>query len=58
MMKAISALLTLIVTIPIWFFLLYQILDAVHATPAMWAAYWVYLPMNIIAVSLSKLSEK
>lgn len=31
-----------------WYYLVYQILAAVNASPRMWIAYWIYLPMSLI----------
>jgi hypothetical protein len=52
MLKAILALLvavmSLLLTLPIWFYLLYKILVAVNATDLMWFLYWVYVPFSLI----------
>jgi hypothetical protein len=40
--------LTAMVTIPLWLFLLYQILVRVNATTAMWVAFWVYVPFHML----------
>lgn len=36
-----------IICTPIWYYLLYRILIAVHADAPMWIAYWVYVPVGL-----------
>ena len=55
--KAIAGILALLVTMPIWFFLLYRVLDAVNASELMWFLYWIYVPATILVNSLTKLAE-
>lgn len=56
--KAISGLLVLFVTMPIWYWLIYQILVRVQASELMWFLYWIYVPVTLFAHVLAKLSEK
>lgn len=42
------AILRILVTQPIWYYLLYKILQAVEATDLMWFLFWVYLPVGIV----------
>ena len=56
-MKFISAILVLLVTVPIWFYLLYKILIAVNATDLMWFLYWAYVPIAFIASAIAKIAE-
>jgi hypothetical protein len=56
-MKAISGLLALLVSLPIWYYLLYQILVRVDATELMFFLYWIYLPVGIFTAILAKLAE-
>ena len=56
-LKATRALLAVFVGLPIWFYLIYQILERVHASELMWFLFWVYLPVNIILVFIGKLIE-
>ena len=57
-MKAIAGLLALFVTMPIWFFLLHRILEAVNANELMWFLYWAYVPASLLANILAKLAEE
>jgi len=55
--KIVGALLSVFFTMPIWFYLLYQILIRVEATELMFFLYWVYVPICFLAVILLKLAE-
>lgn len=33
---------------PIWYWLVYQILVRVDATPTMWTFFWIYLPVGVV----------
>jgi len=57
-MKAVAAILGLFITMPIWFFLLYRILEAINASELTWFLYWVYVPVGIIVGVLSKVAEE
>lgn len=56
-MKIVSALLYLLVSTPLWFWLLYQILARVNASELMWFLYWVYVPVSFFAYFLVKIAE-
>ena len=56
-MKTLGGLLTLFITMPIWYYLIYKILTLVVATELMWFLYWVYLPIGITAQILVKIAE-
>lgn len=44
--------------LPIWYFLLYQILYRIDTTTnAMWIAYWVYVPVGFIGNFLTSLAS-
>lgn len=47
-----GALVTLIAA-PIWFYVLYQILTAIHATDVTWLLFWVYVPVDVLIRTLS-----
>lgn len=57
-MKAVGGLIALLVVLPIWYFLLYRILDAVHANELMWFLYWVYVPAGLLVQGLIKVAER
>lgn len=53
--KIVAGVLSLFVTLPIWFYLLHEVLEAVQATELMWFLYWVYLPVNLLTMLIAKL---
>ena len=55
--KVFATLLAMFISLPIWFYLLYKILEAVQASELMWFLYWVYLPANIFITLVVKLSS-
>lgn len=54
----ISGLLMLLVTVPIWYYLLYKILEIVKATELMWFLYWIYLPVGVLALVLKAIVDR
>jgi hypothetical protein len=54
--KAIAGLLALFVTLPIWFFLLHQILVSVNASELMWFLYWIYVPVSVLVGAIAKIA--
>lgn len=54
--RVISALLSLFVSLPIWFWLIYQILLRVDASELMFFLFWVYVPVTVFAQLLAELS--
>lgn len=55
--KIITLIVGLLITGPIWYYLLYKILELVNATELMWFLYWVYLPIAIVMGVVAKLSD-
>ena len=55
--KIIMLLVGLFITGPIWYYLLYKILQAVEASELMWFLYWIYLPVAIIMGVVAKVSD-
>lgn len=53
-----AATIFLLVGLGFWFYLLYQLLSAVNASPAMWTAYWVYFPVQLVGSILSSISNQ
>jgi hypothetical protein len=56
-MKLLATMLGLCITLPIWYWLVYQILLRVNASELMWFLYWVYVPVGIFVSVLTKLTE-
>lgn len=55
-MKAIAGLMALLVTLPIWFYLMYQVLARVGASELMWFLYWIYVPATIFVTAVAKIA--
>ena len=53
----VSMILGLLITTPIWYYLLYNILKAINATQLVWFLFWVYVPVGIINVTISKIAD-
>lgn len=46
-LRVLSRLLTVFVTLPIWYYILYQILTAINASELTWFLYWAYVPIGV-----------
>lgn len=55
--KAIAGLIGLFITVPIWFYLLYQVLVRVQATELMFFLFWVYMPLTLLISIVTKLAD-
>lgn len=51
-------LISFLITAPIWFYLIYQILTAINASELMWFLFWVYVPVSVTVGSVASLFEK
>lgn len=47
-MKKLSGIIAIFITLPIWFYLLYQILVRVQASELMFFLFWIYLPATLL----------
>lgn len=56
--KLIGGLLALFITMPIWYFLLYRVLQSVNASELMWFLYWIYLPVGVLVQTLVQVSKE
>lgn len=56
-MHFLSSVLAICVSVPIWFYLLYRVLEAVRADNLMWFLYFVYLPVSLFVQIVAKLME-
>jgi|JI9StandDraft_1071089.scaffolds.fasta_scaffold04259_5 hypothetical protein len=56
-MKLIGSLAVVFIVMPMWFTLLYQILNKVDADSFTWGVYWAYVPISILATTIMKLNE-
>lgn len=46
-----------LVTLPIWLYLLYKILEAIQASELMWFLYWVYVAFSLVMGILGKVIQ-
>lgn len=53
-----AVIIRLLMTGPIWFYLLYTLLKGVNAGELAWFLYWVYVPMHIFSAILGYLAER
>ena len=51
-------ILAVVFCIPIWYYLLYQILISVNATELMWFLFWIYLPISFLWAILEKFTKE
>jgi len=54
-LRIVNGLMALFVTLPIWFYLLYQLLSAVGASELSWFLYWIYVPVTMLVTFIAKL---
>lgn len=57
-MKHIYGIGSLFITLPIWFYLLYKILESVHASELMWFLYYIYLPVCLLLNIVKEIINK
>jgi len=57
-LNVVSAILGVLICMPIWFFLLHRILEAVNASELMWFLYWVYVPVSLAVGVISRMLDK
>lgn len=57
-MKGIAGILAVLVSTPIWYYLVYQILMRVNASELMWFLFWIYVPASILVQVLARMADK
>jgi hypothetical protein len=58
MIRLISAFVTLCFYLPVWFFLVYQILVRVQATELMWLCFWIYVCAGFFVAIVAKFTKE
>lgn len=58
MIKVIKGVLATLVTLPIWLYLLYKVLETNGASDLMWFLYWVYLPASFVVHAIMSIEDK
>lgn len=56
-LKIITGIISVLVVMPIWYYLLYKILIAIGASELMWFLFWIYLPLGILTQILVKITN-
>lgn len=60
--RVVSGIITLLIRMPIWFYLLYSILQAVNVDRLVWFLFWTYIPLSffleIVDTVVKKLTEE
>ncbi|WP_428419244.1 hypothetical protein [Methylibium sp.] len=57
-MKPALALVYLVVVTPIWYYLMFKLLQSANASELMWFLFWAYVPLHFLVSAVAKLSEK
>jgi len=55
--SCIGVLLALLIHTPLWYWLVYQILVRIDATPTMWVFYWIYLPVGLVLAFIRVITD-
>ena len=55
-MKTLAGLLALLVVLPCWFYVQYQILTAIEATELTWFIFWAYVPASMFVTAIGKIT--
>ena len=50
--KVLGNIIHILLIMPIWYYLLYQILARVNATELMWFLFWIYVPASLLGLIL------
>lgn len=56
--KTVSGVLAVLFTMPIWFYLLFQILYRVEASELMWFLYWGYVPIGMAIAIIKVITDQ
>lgn len=56
-MKTATNLVAVFITMPIWYFLMYTVLSAVHVDRLVWFLFWIYLPFSLFVSITTKFTE-
>jgi hypothetical protein len=57
-MKKVAGVISVLVVMPIWLYLVYRILDTIQAGELMWFLYWVYVPAAVLSRVIVELAAK
>ena len=57
-MKLFRGLLVLFITTPVWYFLMYSIIKAIHPDRLVWFLFWIYLPLGMVLSILQIVADR
>lgn len=57
-MKLLLTVVSVSISLPIWYYLMYSILTAIQASALVWFLYYVYVPFSLLAGVLTRLEGK
>jgi hypothetical protein len=57
-LRLVNALITLMLSFPIWFFLWYSLMKATNQDRLVWFLFWCYVPLNFFLGLLSVIVDK
>lgn len=56
--RIIAGMLSLFITLPIWFFLMHTLLVFARVDRLVWFLYWVYVPLVLFISTIEKVTSK
>lgn len=56
-LNIIGGLVTVFITLPIWYYLMYHLMDKVGASELAWFLYYVYLPVHLFAAIVNRIAQ-
>lgn len=56
--KAVTGIMSLFLTLPIWFYIIHSLLAAAHADRLLWFLFWVYVPLTFLVSGLNIIADK
>lgn len=56
-MRKVSAVLSVLITMPIWYYILYTLLSVAHVDRLVWLLYFVYLPVGLFTKIVDSILE-
>ena len=57
-LRHLTILLSLFITLPIWYYLLYKLLVSTNASELMFFLFWVYVPTSILGTYMIRATSK
>jgi hypothetical protein len=56
-LRTVAGLIVLFIQLPIWWYLIYKILQMVNATELMWFLFYVYVPVTLFTSFIQRMLE-